>query len=95
MASENPFDLIHRKFESLEKSIGEIRELINSSPERDHVAEHGGVSLAMEVTLLSRHSIYRLASQRKIPCSKRGGRLYFSRKALMSWIDQGQRKEVL
>jgi len=91
MANENPFDLIQRKFEGLENSITEIRKLFleNNAPAEKDV---GGMPIAVEETGLSTHSIYRLVHERKIPHSKRGGRLYFSRKVLRAWIAQGDRK---
>ncbi|MFV0388105.1 MAG: helix-turn-helix domain-containing protein [Pyrinomonadaceae bacterium] len=54
--------------------------------------ELGGMKLAMEITGLSKPSIYRLVSNRSIPHSKRGKKLYFKRSELMQWIDDGRRK---
>jgi len=56
------------------------------------LSEIGGVELAIEITGLAKSTIYSLVSKRAIPHSKRGKRLYFSRKALLDWIDEGRRK---
>ena len=52
----------------------------------------GRIDLAMELTGLAKPTIYSLCSERKIPHSKRGKRLYFSRQELTEWLKQGKRK---
>jgi predicted DNA-binding transcriptional regulator AlpA len=52
----------------------------------------GGIALAMTLTELAQSTIYSLCSKRKIPHSKRGKRLYFSRQELTEWLKQGKRK---
>jgi predicted DNA-binding transcriptional regulator AlpA len=54
--------------------------------------EIGGVELAMEITGKAKPTIYSLCSERKIPHSKRGKQLYFSRRELLDWIQAGKRK---
>jgi excisionase family DNA binding protein len=58
-------------------------------PESDEI---GGIALAQEITGLARPTIYGLVSQSKIPCMKKGKKLYFSRTELNDWIRQGRRK---
>ncbi len=41
---------------------------------------------------LARSTIYNLVSQRRIPNSKKGKRLYFSRRALLAWVESGRRE---
>ncbi len=54
--------------------------------------EIGGIDLAIEITGLAKPTIYSLVSERKIPHSKQGKRLYFSRQELTDWLKQGKRK---
>jgi excisionase family DNA binding protein len=54
--------------------------------------EIGGIDLAIEITGLAKPTIYSLVSERKIPHSKQGKRLYFSRQDLLEWIKNGKRK---
>ncbi len=54
--------------------------------------EIGGIDLAIELTGLAKPTIYGLVSERKIPHSKQGKRLYFSRQELTDWLKQGKRK---
>ncbi len=52
----------------------------------------GRIELAEEITKLSKATIYSLTSKRKIPYSKIGKYLYFSRKDLLTWIASGKRR---
>lgn len=54
----------------------------------------GGVELAIEITGLAKSTIYSLVSERKIPHSKKGKRLYFSAQELLDWLRSGKRKTV-
>ena len=58
-------------------------------------ASIGGIEVAQEVTLLSKARIYALVSeqdpQKRLPCAKRGNRLYFDRAELLLWIAEGKR----
>lgn len=54
--------------------------------------EIGGIDLAMSLTGLAKPTIYSLCSRRRLPHSKRGKRLYFSRKDLTDWLKAGRRK---
>ncbi len=54
--------------------------------------EIGGIDLAIEITGLAKPTIYSLVSERKLPHSKQGKRLYFSRQELTDWLKQGKRK---
>jgi predicted DNA-binding transcriptional regulator AlpA len=56
----------------------------------------GGMPLAKEITRLSESRIYALVSDRQIPHSKRGNKLYFNRAELLAWVAAGSRngKEV-
>ena len=56
--------------------------------------EVGGIELAEEITRLSRARVYTLVSQRSIPHSKRGNKLYFSRAELLAWVAAGHRAET-
>lgn len=85
-------------------SISEIRQLLRQELEAcfaEHFPEAtvqsksdeiGGISLALEITGLAKPTIYGLVAQSKIPCMKRGKKLYFSRQELTEWIKQGKRK---
>lgn len=48
------------------------------------------INEASELLNLSKFSIYSLVSKRKIPCSKVGKKLYFSRLELIEWIKSGR-----
>ncbi len=90
--ADNPFTTIESRFDSLEQSIKDLQQSLQGRESSTSSKDIGGVEVATDETGLSSHSIYRLVSQRKIPHSKRLGRLYFSRKTLRQWIADGQRK---
>lgn len=84
-------------------SIIEIKQLIREELEdffakkpigesNSKIEEIGGIDLAIGITGLAKPTIYGLCSERKIPHSKRGKMLYFSRKELTDWLKQGKRK---
>lgn len=93
MQAENPFTKIESRFDSLELLIDDLKKSLTGNLSETSSKDIGGVEVATEETGLSSHSIYRLVCERKIPHSKKGGRLYFSRKALRHWISEGERKE--
>ncbi len=84
-------------------SISEVKQLFRDelenffaekqfANEKGKNEEIGGIDLAIEITGLAKPTIYGLVSERKIPHSKQGKRLYFSRQELLDWLKQGKRK---
>ena len=84
-------------------SIPEVRQIFRdelesffaekqSSVKQIKTDEISGIELAIELTGLAKPTIYGLVSERKIPHSKQGKRLYFSRQELLEWIKDGKRK---
>ncbi|MEJ7862370.1 MAG: helix-turn-helix domain-containing protein [Pyrinomonadaceae bacterium] len=65
------------------------KQLNNQKTETDEI---GGIDLAVEITGKAKPTIYGLVHDRKIPHSKRGKQLYFSRRELTEWIKDGKRK---
>lgn len=43
---------------------------------------------------LAKPTIYGLVCQSKIPCMKKGKKLYFSRQELTEWLKQGKKKTI-
>lgn len=70
----------------------ELKNYFEGQEEKEREDEIGGIELAIEVTRLAKPTIYGLVSERKIPHSKRGKKLYFSRKELKEWLKEGKRK---
>jgi excisionase family DNA binding protein len=62
---------------------------LNTKTEADEI---GGIDLAVEITGKAKPTIYALVHKRKIPHSKQGKQLYFSRKELTDWLKSGKRK---
>ena len=79
--------------EDISKAIrNELRNYFEQQEEKEREDEIGGIELALELTGLAKPTIYSLVSTRKIPHSKRGKKLYFSRRELLEWLTTGRRK---
>lgn len=79
--------------EDISRAIrNELRNYFEQQEEKEREDEIGGIELAIEVTRLAKPTIYGLVSERKIPHSKRGKKLYFSRQELKQWLTEGKRK---
>lgn len=79
--------------EDISRAIrNELRGYFEQQEEKEREDEIGGIELAIEVTGLAKPTIYGLVSERKIPHSKRGKKLYFSRRELLVWLTNGKRK---
>lgn len=87
---QNPFQEIAERLGRIEDFLLGLNAIAKPEPSKDI----GNIQIAIEETGLSSHSIYRLVSERKIPHYKKGGRLYFSRKALHNWIAAGKRNTI-
>lgn len=87
----NPFeDLkahIDARLDSIESRIARMQP---DAPEQDAIdIKAAAVLLGRTIT-----AVHHLVHQRAIPSSKKGGRLYFSRKALSEWMLGHARKTV-
>lgn len=62
-----------------------------TTPPPPPLQESGGIELAIELTGLSKSTIYKLVHRRKIPHSKPSGtkQLRFSRARLQEWVKSG------
>lgn len=79
--------------EDISRAIrNELQNYFEQQEEKEREDEIGGIELAIEVTRLAKPTIYGLVSERKIPHSKCGKKLYFSRKELKEWLTNGKRK---
>ena len=87
----NPFENIDARLRNLEaltlEALSCLRTTATAAPEL------GDISLAQQVTRLSKPRIYALVSARGIPHSKRGNKLYFNRADLLAWVNAGKRGE--
>ncbi len=87
---ENPFTILENKIEKLEKMI----QLLLNQQKAAYPApedEIGGIELAIQITGLKKATIYSHVHKDNIPHFKRGGKLYFSKRALGNWITQNAR----
>ncbi len=74
-----------------------IRKVITEHPPKPAVTlapsnDLLSITEAASLLHLAKPTIYSLVSQSKIPCMKKGKKLYFSKIELMTWLQQGKRK---
>lgn len=72
-----------------------VRKVLSEEPKPNNQPKNDRIFIikeAAEFTNLSVPTLYGLVSQRSIPFSKKGKRLYFSEVELIDWIKQGRRK---
>ena len=87
----NPFESINARLSNLEALNLEVLRCLRSVA--TPAPEIGGIDLAQQVTRLSKARLYALVSERSIPHSKRGNKLYFTRVELLNWLSAGRREE--
>ena len=60
-------------------------------PSQPSYPDVGGIELAQQITRLSKARVYALVSERQLPHTKRGNKLYFTRVELLAWMEKGRR----
>ena len=93
----NPFEIIDSRLNSIESLLLEIKqERSDSATVSKKEAEDDilNVKQASELLNLAIPTIYSLTSNRTLPHSKRGKKLYFSKAELKKWILAGKRNSV-
>ena len=78
---------IYNKLNSIERLL--LQKTPNSIREADKIMN---LQQAAEMLNLTKQTIYGLVHESKIPVSKKGRRLYFSKLELLAWIKSGRRK---
>ena len=79
----NPFEIINERLTAIESLLLDIKH-----PERPpEPSDRCQLKDACEITGLSKAAIYKGTSENKIPHSKFGSRLIFSRRQLVAWVE--------
>jgi predicted DNA-binding transcriptional regulator AlpA len=86
----NPFEALNARLDRIEELVTRLSLSNDLQPQ---TSEIGGISLAQEITRLSKARIYALVSARALPSAKRGNRLTFYRSELLAWVAAGKRGE--
>jgi len=92
-------------FEQLPKAVGEIKAKLDSierllqdflsrTPPIPKPNEYINIKQLAEILSLSIPTLYGYVHNRKIPCYKRGQRLYFSREEINNWLSIGRIKTM-
>lgn len=78
---------LHDKLEKIERLL--LVQMNAPAPEADQLLT---IQDAAKMLSLSKATIYGLVHDAKIPVSKKGKRLYFSKEELTAWIKSGRKK---
>jgi len=91
----NPFEILEERLIRIESLLVELNDKLNKSSrnteESDQLLD---IKATSELLHLSVPTIYGFVHQSTIPVSKKGKRLYFSRKELIAWVNTGRRKTI-
>jgi excisionase family DNA binding protein len=91
------FDQLPNEVFDLRQEVASLRQLLEANfSQRSANADDTPWSIdqASKFVNLSIPTIYGLVSRKEIPVSKKGKRLYFSKSALLEWINSGKKKTV-
>ena len=69
-----------------------VSEEISKTPQPKPEKEIFGLEEAANFLGLSKSTIYRLTSTNEIPFLKKGGKIWFERSSLLTWLKEGQSK---
>lgn len=89
----NPFEKIDDRLNNIECLLAELKHSQNRNF-NNCVDELLTIKQAAVLLTLTTPTIYGLVQRREIPFSKRGKRLYFSKKELLEWVAEGRKKTV-
>jgi hypothetical protein len=78
---------IYRKLEAVENYLSKLNQTDTTTLDDLLCVDQAAIFLR-----LSRQRVYTLVSERKIPFMKRSKRLYFSRKSLVLWLNETERR---
>jgi len=88
LPTKQDYDRIDQKLDEILNTIG-LKNTV--SPQ---IKNEGGIELALEILyekagINSKPTVYKWSHEGRIPCSKRGKKLWFNRMELELWIESG------
>lgn len=90
---ENPFDVINQRLGTIEQLLLNLTDRPSNALAATQLSDELlNVTQAATLLDLAKHTVYGLVWERKIPHSKKGKRLYFSRNELVAWVEAGKQK---
>lgn len=89
----NPFETINSRLSNIENLILDLKH--NQKEKESTQNELLTIQEASKLLKLSIPTLYSKSSKRELPgICKRGKRLYFSKSALLNWIEEGKRPTI-
>lgn len=85
---QNPFEQLDQRLERIEFFLSNLNSVQpTDQPEADLL----NIDEAAQLLNLARATVYNLVSKKQIPVFKKGKRLYFSKAALLDWVQSGKK----
>ena len=84
----NFFELLFQRFDALEAKIDGL----SAAQVTEATKRIMGADEAAQYTGFSKHTLYRLTSEKGIPHSKRGRKVFFDRQELDTWLLEYKQK---
>ena len=88
---ENPFEIINQRLERIEVLLQKLYEVTNVTKTGVAISPIMTLKLVSAYLDLSLSALYKMTSNRDIPHSKRGKRLYFNKAEIDTWVLEHKR----
>ena len=89
---ENPFEIIIERLDNIEKMLLKMANKPNLETTGSNSDEIMNINKVADYLTLSKSAIYKFTMNREIPYFKRSRKLYFKRKEIDKWIEEGKVK---
>lgn len=88
----NPFEILEERLIRIEHLLTDLKLSIQKQNAQEESEELLSAKQAAALLNIALPTLYGYTSRMEIPVSKKGKRLYFSKKELLDWVMQGRQK---
>ena len=89
---ENPFEIIIEKIDNIERMLIKLSNKQNAETMVSNSEEFLSIDKVADYLNLSKSAIYKFTMKNEIPYFKRSRKLYFKRKEIEKWLEEGKVK---
>lgn len=88
----NPFEILEERLIRIENLLADLKLTIQKQNTQKEAEELLTVKQAAALLNIALPTLYGYTSRMEIPVSKKGKRLYFSKRELLEWVKEGRQK---
>lgn len=88
----NPFEILEERLIRIEHLLADLKLTIQKQNAQKEAEELLTAKQAAALLNIALPTLYGYTSRMEIPVSKKGKRLYFSKKELLEWVKEGRQK---